>query len=257
MLSDPIDLYDEQRIYNIQRCMPPLKTYTAETGPLDIRYQAYAWTKMHGVAFTGSLELDWKEVTEDDAYLLAGDHETMEDNHPLSSLWSFHIKTDAGKWCVVQRIGTLPLRPSTLHVNKLGLDPAKTYVGFDFWNQEYLGEIKVAMEAGALETGFTEVFSLREKLDRPQFMASSRHVSMDAVSVKSQEWADGTLTLDIDCPEGTTETYWFHCPAGWQFDSAQAEGAAIEVSQSEDGTAVALAITFQQREISLAIQWKS
>jgi len=256
MLSDPIDLYDEQRIYNIQRCMPPLKTYTAETGPLDVRYQAYAWTKMHGVAFTGSLELDWQEVTEDDAYLLAGDHETMEDNHPLSSLWSFHIKTDAGKWCVVQRIGTLPLKPSTLHVSKLGLDPSKAYIGFDFWNQKYLGEIKVAFEVGALETGFTEVFALREKLEHPQFIASSRHVSMDAVSVKTQEWSDGTLTLDLDCPENTTETYWFHCPAGWQFDAAQAEGTEIEMTQSEDGTAVALAITFQQRETRLAVTWK-
>ena len=80
MLSDPIELYDEQRIRNIRKTIPPLTTVAAETGPMDIHYQAYAWTKMHGVAFTGEIEYDWKEVNDEDALIISGDHESMEDD---------------------------------------------------------------------------------------------------------------------------------------------------------------------------------
>lgn len=256
MLSDPIHQYDAPRVYNIQRVLPPLTTTTAETGPLDVHYQAYAWTKMHGVAFTGAIEYDWKEVTDDDAVLISGDHETMHDDHPMASLWSFHLHTPADRWCVIQRVANLPLKASTIQLQNLGLDPAATYLAFDFWSQRPLGEITATMAVESLPLGSCQVIALRKKLDHPQFLGSSRHVSNGAVELASQKWENNTLTLGLQCPQGTTEKFWIHAPKGCTLQTAAAQGAQV-LSQAADADCIAVELQFDSPTATLTTSWKA
>ena len=103
-----------------------------------------------------------------------------------------------------------------------------------------------------LPLGHCQVIALREKLPHPQFLASSRHVSMDAVSVKSQHFDGAELTLDIEGLPGTQEEYFFHCPEGWSLDLAHVEGAEGEIA-SPDGPCVALALSFKQPRVKLRL----
>jgi len=237
MLSDPIDSYDEERIYNTQRCLPTLETMTAETGPLDIRYPAYAWTKVHGAAFKGDITT-WNELTPEEVMIQAGAHKTMDDDHPFSCLWAFHIEKPFGKWCVAQRVANWPLRASTIPLENLGLDPRKNYLVFDFWKQVFLGTFTEKISVPELEYGCGQVLCFREATGRPQFVASSRHVSMDAVSVKDVEEKEGSLTLKLSLPEDTMEKYFFSVPKGYSVKEAAGKGCLAKIESAKEGLVV-------------------
>ena len=254
MLSDPIASYDAQRIRMIQRVLPPLSTLTAETGPLDMHYPAFAWTKEHGAAFKDGVEVAWDDVTDRAAQEIAGVQDTMDDDHPFSSLWSFHLKTAAGRWCVAGRFATVPLRASSLPLASLGLEPERHYLAFDFWAERFLSVVTGALNVPAIPVGCCQVIALRERTDRPQFLASSRHVSMDAVSVKAQRWEDGALSLDLAGVAGTTETYWFHVPQAWSWKAVAVEGGKAERVAGQPET-LALRVTFERPEARLRTTW--
>ena len=256
MLSDAVDTYNAERIRAIQRCLPPLTMMTGETGPLDVHYPAFAWTKQHGAAFKGEIEQTWDEVSEEEALILAGDHDTIHDDHPFASLWAFHIRTEIGQWCVALRVATLPLRASTLPLANLGLHPPKNYLAFDFWAEQYLGVVSGTIDVPALELGSCQVIAFRELSDHPQFLACTRHVSMGAISVQKQTWHEGTLTLELTGVPGTTETYWVHCPPGWKFDAAIGDGADVS-TKSPDDEALALLVNFQCALATVYTRWKS
>ena len=253
MLSDAIDTYDGERIRAIQKCLPPMTTITGETGSLDVHYPAFAWTKQHGAAFKGKVERTWIEVSDEDAYTLAGDHDTMYDDHPFASLWAFHFQTQVGRWCVALRVATLPLRGSTTPLSALGLDPDKSYLAFDFWTEKYLGLISGSLVVPPLELGSCQVIALREASDHPQFLACTRHVSMGAVSVERQTWEGETLTLELSGVPQTTETYWLHTPPGWELAAVEAEGAKVEVSRSPE--LVALRMRFDAPNALVRTRW--
>ncbi|MBR5945662.1 hypothetical protein IKZ80_01095, partial [bacterium] len=251
MLSDPIDSYDEERIYNTQRCLPTLETFTAETGPLDIRYPAYAWTKVHGAAFKGDITT-WNELTDEEVMIQAGAHKTMNDEHPFSCLWSYHIEKPYDKWCIVQRIANWPLKASKIPLENVNLDPKKTYLVFDFWAQKFLGEVTGKIEVPELKYGDGQVFCFREKTGCPQFLASTRHVSMDAVSVVDIKEEKGSLTLKLSLPESDEEKYFFYVPKGSAVKEVKAKGCEAKVESAENSIAtVSVKATEKNCELSL------
>lgn len=65
-----------------------------------------------------------------------------------------------------------------------------------------------------MDLGECQILGVREVQDKPQFIASSRHVSMDAVSVKAIRWNERILTADVSGIEGTKENYYFAIPSG-------------------------------------------
>lgn len=233
MLSDPIDSYDEERIYNTQRCLPTLETFAAETGPLDIRYPAYAWTKVHGAAFKGDITT-WNELTDEEVMIQAGAHKTMNDEHPFSCLWAYHIEKPFDKWCVVQRVANWPLKACVIPLENVNLDPKKTYLAFDFWAKKFLGEVTEKISVPALNYGDGQVICFREKKGTPQFIASTRHVSMDAVSVTDIKEEKGGLTLKLSLPAGDEEKYYFYVPKGTSLKEVKATGCDAKAESAEN-----------------------
>jgi len=253
MLSDPIDRYDAARVRLVQQCLPPLTTATAETGHLDTSYAAFTWTKAHSFAVQKGQQDSLKTFaaapdSDQEAFDMAGRWETLNDQHPFSSLWAFHFDTPVARWCVMGRFATLPLPAARVALDALSLDEHTVYVAMDFWRQQYLGRVRGGLDCPALPLGHCQVVALRARLDRPQLLGSSRHVSQDAVSVESQTWSGDTLTLGLLGVAGTTETYWVHVPAGWRL--AAADGAGLTVSpgdpaaDSDGDAALPLAVTF-------------
>lgn len=215
--------------------LPPLPTISGETGVLDYRYAEATWTKLHGLAFnqhdsSGNVVL----VSREEAFNMAGNSPTMNDNHPISTLWSIHIDNVAGRWCVAGRYATVPLKASEVEVEALGLDPAFDYLAFDFWKQEFMGIVSGKFSCHQLDTGNCQIIALRTLQPNPQFLASSRHVSMDAVSVKSQIWQDNELTLEISAVKGTSESYWFHIPEKYSVKKVYIKGAEEKLLQDSE-----------------------
>jgi hypothetical protein len=252
MLSDPLSDYDENRLELIRKCIPPLATVTAETGPLQADYAAFTWTKLHSFEVLDDKPFEREEMTDTDARNIAGRWPTVDDDHPFSSLWALHLDLDTGRWCLIGRFATLPLRATKLELSSLSLGPGSEYLAFDFWREEYLGHISGAIDLPELPLGHCQIIALRRALDRPQFLASTRHVSMDAISLKSQSWQDGTLTLGLEGVAGTTETYWIHVPKGFEVKTVAGNGLAAspgrKAADSAGGCALTIAVTFDGRE---------
>ncbi len=98
------------------------------------------------------------------------------------------------------------------------------------------------------------VIALRETLDRPQFLATTRHVSMGAVSVKRQTWSDNTLTLELEGVPNTTEVYWVHRPQGWTLADVEADGAQVAEDDIQ-GEAIGLRVRFAAPAASVRTSW--
>ncbi|HOM72759.1 MAG TPA: alpha-galactosidase [Armatimonadota bacterium] len=258
MLSDALHEYDEKRLDLIRKCIPPLTTITAETGPLQADFAAFTWTKLHGFHVLDEKPFDAEDMSDEEARNIAGRWPTVNDNHPFSSLWSLHLDIDnIGRWTVLGRFATLPLKPSKVEMNALSLDPNTDYLAFDFWKQEYLGCVRGALDCSELKLGHCQIIALRPALEHPQFLSSSRHVSQDAISLKSQRWENGNLALEIEGVCGTTETYWIHAPKGYEVSNVNGLGLTAEVGKSvadtAGGKAIAIQVTFPESEADVAM----
>ena len=252
MLSDTEDAYTEEKLAVIRKTMPPLTTQTAETGALNLDYPAYTWTKLHGFAVQSSEKpVSAEEVSLEDASCMAGNFPGMEKDHPFSSLWSFHISHHGKIWCVAGRFASIPLRESDISLEKLGLDAKASYHVFDFWEQQYLGCVSGSFYGKELNLGCCQILAFYKKEAYPQLIGSSRHVSMDAVSVQTETWENNCLRLALQCVPGTTETYTIAIPAEFGECALQCEGAAAEMTRTGDILTVSVEGERQQAELTL------
>ncbi len=81
----------------------------------------------------------------------------------------------------------------------LGLRDEYPYLVFDFWNQKLVGIFENKFVVELLPHG-TRVFTIRHLLNRPQLLATSRHIS-GAYSIKSLDCDTANFTLS-----GTSQT---------------------------------------------------
>ncbi len=255
MLSDALHEYDNKRLNLIRKCIPPLTTTTAETGPLQADFAAFTWTKLHGFQVLDEKPFEAEHMSDEDARNIAGRWPTVNDKHPFSSLWSLHLDTDVDRWTVMGRFATLPLTRSKVDMAALSLDPNTDYLVFDFWKEKYLGRVRGSINCSALKLGHCQIVALRPAKKHPQFLSSTRHVSQDAISVKGQKWGDGRLILDIEGVSGTTETYWIYAPKGFEVAGVVGDGLAAVLGKStpdkSGGQAVAIKVTCPKAKTDL------
>lgn len=237
MLSDTQEAYTPEKLAIIRKTLPPLTTCTAETGPLSVDFPAYTWTKLHGFAVQShDSPVEMEEVSLKDAYDMAGIYPTMEAEHPFSTLWSFHLNHAGEVWCVMGRFATVPLKEGLVRLEQLGLEPDGEYYVFDFWEECCLGRITGSVPVKQLGLGECQILGFRRVRETPQFLASTRHVSMDAVSVRRLEWREPLLQMEVTGVRKTEETYYFAVPPGYQWKGMKASGGTCRIwPEEEDG----------------------
>jgi hypothetical protein len=76
---------------------------------------------------------------------------------------------------------------------KAGLDPAKTYHAFDFWQNKPIADLSGSIKE-SLAPMTCRVLALRAKEDHPVLVSTSRHVSQGILEVKHEEWKDSVLS---------------------------------------------------------------
>ncbi|MEC0241256.1 alpha-galactosidase [Paenibacillus dokdonensis] len=249
MISDKPEHYDDERIKMVQRNLPPLHTVTAETGPLDMNMPAFAWTHIKGYA----VELHKADPKEQEATSGQAAEQAEAASHPFSTLWAIHMQTEDRSWCVAGRFATEALQAASVETAKLGLAPDREYVVFDFWEQQYLGRYTDSIPCRELEVGSCQLLAVRPVNGRPMLIASSRHVSMDLVSVQSEQWqqGQGQLTLKLEGVAGTSEHYWIYVPDNFAFSSESALGAEVRVTP--EGETVRLEVHFEREESEVTL----
>jgi hypothetical protein len=100
-----------------------------------------------------------------------------------------HVERPFAAWSVVAvfnpdldapRERRLPLR-------RLGLDPAKTYLAFDFWRQRLGGEVAGDLSV-RVEPGSVTLLALHAATGTPQLLSTSRHVLQGAIEIAELAW---------------------------------------------------------------------
>jgi lysophospholipase L1-like esterase len=88
-------------------------------------------------------------------------------------------------------------RPATIAetAERIGLPPAKEYVGFDFWANQFLppfgGTLRAELPAG----GSCRILAIQPRRDRPQLVSTSRHITQGIVDVTGETWDAAGTTL--------------------------------------------------------------
>jgi hypothetical protein len=85
-------------------------------------------------------------------------------------------------------------QPETIRCDALraGLDPAKTYFGFDFWSNAPVPLMSASFEFNVPGQS-CRVIALRAAEGHPVLASTSRHVTQGIVDVVSESWSDGAL----------------------------------------------------------------
>jgi hypothetical protein len=107
-------------------------------------------------------------------------------------LYALEIDRPFESWMVLGRTGG---DFTEIRFEDLGLDPTKEYEVFDFWPRRSLGHHKGSFKPGPLPTAFhSQAFVIRERLDRPQLLATGRHVTGGGVDLLDLQWREGVLS---------------------------------------------------------------
>jgi hypothetical protein len=152
-----------------------------------------------------------------------------------------------------------PITKSLSLSRQLGLDPGEKYIIFDFWNQALLGVVsdQTSMEVAGHDT---RVLLVHRLLDRPQLIATSRHIT-GAYSIQDLSWDAAATTLKgkSDVVPGEDYTLFIHLPPGTPEAStatatATAAGKQIPVRKQRKGNL--LSVTFKSPESPVAWEVK-
>lgn len=219
----------EERVQLLQKTLPTMPIF-----PIDL--------------FSRGTDMDWdkfKHVTPDD-YI-----------HNYPEILDLKVNAPSGTYDVVAMTNWRSweeTREIAFH-EKLGLDPGKAYVAFDFWGQQISGVFWDRMKV-SIAPHDTRVFQLHPLLNRPQLVGNSRHIS-GAYSIQTQRW-DATrsaLSGSSRAVPGDSYTLWIYVPEGQIASQVKASigwNQSVSVQhQQQDNT---LSVTFQGQQ--QPVEWE-
>jgi hypothetical protein len=138
--------------------------------------------------------------------------------------------------------------------DKLGLDPEKLYLVFDFWNQALVGTFQDQFTIN-IDPHDTRVFHIRPLLERPQFLGTSRHIS-GTFSIESLAWDDERLILSGISKTITNTPYslFLHVPNG--FHVLEIDTGAKILYQETENNLLKVTVNSQGEKVTWSIMFK-
>jgi hypothetical protein len=98
-------------------------------------------------------------------------------------------------------------------LDRLWLDPAKTYLAFDFWRERFHGEITGEIRVTTPPASVI-LLAIHEKRGMPQVLSTDRHVLQGAVELEQVTWnTDPKLLKGVSLgPANTAHNVWVYIP---------------------------------------------
>ena len=114
----------------------------------------------------------------------------------MQSVFALKIKKQFAEWTIVGffNSGLTEKVEKKFSLNRLWLNPRKTYLAFDFWKQQYIGEVTDTLKV-TIGPGSVTLLTLHEKSGKPQFISTDRHVLQGAIEIESINWDENTKAL--------------------------------------------------------------
>ena len=111
-------------------------------------------------------------------------------------VFALKVKRKFGEWLVLGLFNgdQQEAKEKTISFGQLGLDPAVTYVAFNFWEQKFYGELRGGIRV-KLPPASVLLLAIHKKRAEPHVIATDRHVSQGGVELENVIWDAATKTL--------------------------------------------------------------
>ena len=114
----------------------------------------------------------------------------------MQSVFALKVKKPFAEWTVACffNASLTDTVEKKFSLNRLWLDPGKTYLAFDFWKQQFIGGVTDTLKV-TIQPGSVTLLTLHEKSGKPQFISTDRHVLQGALEIENVSWDENTKTL--------------------------------------------------------------
>ena len=104
--------------------------------------------------------------------------------------WMLEINRPFERWAALARMNwsNAQMDEQTVKFADVGLHTDREYLVYEFWSKRFLGVQKGQFISPALAPKGTQVYAIREKLDRPQIISTNRHISQGGVDLEHVVW---------------------------------------------------------------------
>ncbi len=217
MLSDKAEVYaDARNLEGAKRALPVLFSVPGQLYDFDPR-------KTDKLAAMQRTEiLSGKDPSPIDA----------EQQGTLAPWWLQEIDKPFEHWNVLAHFNATgaDMPAANVRFDDLGLDTEAEYVVYEFWSKHLVECSRSGFVAPALEKGGTQVFAIRAKLDRPQLVSTSRHISQGAAEITELTWNTGKLALEgvSKLVAGDSYEIVLRVPQGWKPTEARIGVSVVE-----------------------------
>jgi hypothetical protein len=184
---------------------------------------------------------------------LSGSGERAADANRTSpyDLFLLEINRPFEKWLILGRAGE---RTSFISFSDLGLPEGKEYLVFEFWSKRYIGSFENGFDMGRIDSKYNcQVFCIRERLDHPQIVATSRHITCGGLELSNVGWSNSSLSGRSDIVANDRYTIYIMEPVEMSFKAFTGEGFKIlgnkKTGQIREITVVS--------DVSKTIDWKA
>ena len=214
MITDKPEDYERGNLEPVIRTIPVLRTLPGQLYDVDPTRSMYLDRVDAETSGSGERVFDAGRTSFNDLFLL-------EINRPYEN------------WMVLGRTGD---RVNFIEFKRLGLDPSKEYLVFDFWHKNLSGKFQKGFEPGRIDSTYKcQVFCIREKEDHPQLIATNRHISCGAVDVRNMEWKNNQLTGASELVAGDDYVLYVTEPEGFAYAGITCPECKVVSSQLHNG----------------------
>ncbi|MEP7325187.1 MAG: glycoside hydrolase family 36 protein [Gemmatimonadota bacterium] len=158
------------------------------------------------------------------------------DQREVVTLYQLDIARPFEQWTVLARTGG---DQRAIPFAELGLPAATDYLAFEFWTRHPLGVVRDSLVPGPIDPGFqVQVFCLRPRVDHPQVLSSSRHVTCGGPDLSDVAWHGDTLSGVSRLVANDPYDLFLTEPAGYRLAGVEATGARVTRQPVEGGTRI-------------------
>lgn len=148
-------------------------------------------------------------------------------------LFQLEINKPFENWTILGRAGE---STSFITFADLGLSDDKEYLVFEFWTKKYIGSFTGGFDMGKIDPTYNcQNFCIRQRLNRPQILATNRHITCGALELADVEWKGKTLSGKSDVVANDSYTIYVSEPEGATFKSFSCDGVKI-TDNNKSGT---------------------
>jgi len=139
------------------------------------------------------------------------------------SVFAVACKKDSMKWTVVGFFNSDTARNAGYEysLDRLWLNPDRHYLCFDFWKQQFAGEVTGTIQT-TVQPMAVNLLALHEKTGHPQVISSSRHILQGFIELEDicYDPVSQTMNGKYNSPRGSHNSLFIYLPEGYYWDAS-------------------------------------